>query len=50
MTGSDASDVYFAWIRYERYEEIYLHLLISFLILNTLIQNQLQMNDNYATK
>ena len=44
MTGFD---VYFAWIGFE---EIYLHLLISFLILNTLIQIQLQMDDNNATK
>ena len=44
MTGFD---VYFAWIGFE---ENYLHQLISDFILNTLIQNQLQMDDNDATK
>ena len=44
MTGFD---VYFAWIGFE---ENYLHQLISDLFLNTLIQNQLQMDDNNATK
>ena len=43
MTGFD---VYFAWIGFE---ENYFQLLISNLFLNTLIQNQLQMDDNNAT-
>ena len=44
MTGFD---VYFAWIGFE---ENYLQLLISDVFLNTLTQNQLQMDDNNATK
>ena len=44
MTGFD---VYFAWIGFE---ENYLQLLISDFILNTLIQNKLQMDDNDATR
>ena len=44
MTGFD---VYFAWIGFE---ENYLHQLISDFILYTLIQNQLQMDDNDAMK